>query len=50
VTKKKKNWVFYRSKRRIMHIFATHLTIDPVNAKSDSVKNIGMHNKDISHG
>jgi hypothetical protein len=32
------------------HIFASHLTINPVGAKSESVKNIGMHNKDNGHG
>jgi hypothetical protein len=32
------------------HTFAAHLTINPVGAKSKSVKNIGMHNKDNGHG
>ncbi len=43
-------FVFFLVSNTETHTFATHLTVTPVNAKSESVKNIGMHNKDISHG
>ncbi len=43
-------FVFFLVSNTKTHTFATHLTINPVGAKSESVKNIGMHNKDNGHG